>query len=71
MSDGKRLRVHVDRDRCQGHARCAVLAPELFALDELGNSHEIGDGSVPPALAPKARLAQANCPELAIYLTEE
>jgi ferredoxin len=71
MSETTRLRLHVDRDRCQGHARCAVLAPELFALDELGNSHEIGDGRVPPALAAKARLAQANCPELAVYLIEE
>jgi ferredoxin len=71
MGETKRLRVHVDRDRCQGHARCAALAPELFALDEFGNSREIGDGRVPPELASKARLAEANCPELAVYVIEE
>jgi ferredoxin len=65
------LKVKVDRDRCQGHARCHALAPELFALDEFGNAHEIGDGTVPPARVDKAWLAKANCPELAIEVTEE
>ena len=64
------VRIKVDRDRCQGHARCAALAPELFRLDELGNAHEVGDGTVPEALVEKAYLAKANCPELAIEVTE-
>jgi ferredoxin len=64
------VKVKVDRDRCQGHARCAALAPELFKLDELGNAQEIGDGTVPEALIEKAYLAKANCPELAIEVTE-
>lgn len=66
-----RLRVRVDRDKCQGHARCKALAPELFDLDEYGNSHERGDGSVPAGLEDKARLARANCPEFAIEVIEE
>jgi ferredoxin len=65
------LKIHVDHDKCQGHARCKSLVPELFALDEYGNGHEIGDGSVPPGLEDKARLALSNCPEIAIELTEE
>jgi len=65
------LKVKVDSERCQGHARCAALAPELFALDELGNAHEIGDGTVSDALTEKAYLAKANCPELAIDIIEE
>jgi ferredoxin len=65
------LKVKVDRDRCQGHARCSALAPELFALDELGNAHEIGDGSVPAGLEAKAYLAKSNCPELAIEIEGE
>ena len=67
----KLLRVKVDRERCQGHARCFALAPELFALDQFGNGRERGDGSVAAGLEDKARLAQANCPELAIEVTEE
>ena len=60
------MKVKVDSERCQGHARCAALAPELFALDALGNAHAVGDGTVPVALTDKAYLAQANCPEFAI-----
>jgi ferredoxin len=71
MSAAKVLRVRVDRARCQGHARCFALAPELFELDELGNGRERGDGRVPPSLEAKARLAEANCPELAIEVIEE
>jgi ferredoxin len=64
------LRVKVDRERCQGHARCAVLAPTLFVLDELGHARETGDGSVPETLVEAAHLAKANCPELAIEVEE-
>ena len=64
------MRVHVDRERCQGHGRCYATAPELFEPDDLGNSHETGDGTVPAELEDKARLAVANCPELAITLEE-
>ncbi len=60
------LRVRVDRALCQGHARCIVLAPELFEADEFGGGREIGDGGVPLDLENKAWLAKANCPEFAI-----
>jgi ferredoxin len=61
----------VDRRRCQGHARCVAVASELFELDAFGNAHEISDGNVPPDLEAKARLAAADCPELAIALIEK
>ena len=35
-----------------------------------GNAHELNDGVVPVELEDKARLAQANCPEFAISITE-
>lgn len=66
-----KLKIKVDPDKCQGHARCKALAPELFELDEFGNAHEVGDGSVPDALVEKAHLARSNCPEFAIDITEE
>ena len=71
MSKSPTLKVHVDKEKCQGHARCKSLAPELFDLDEFGNAHEIGDGSVPEGLEDKAWLARANCPEIAIDVIEE
>jgi ferredoxin len=64
------LKIRVDRDKCQGHARCKSLAPELFDLDEFGNAHERGDGSVPAGLEDKAALARSNCPEIAIVIEE-
>ena len=65
------MKVKVDRERCQGHARCAALAGELFVLDGYGNAQEKGDGTVPAALVEKAYLAKANCPELAITVEED
>ena len=64
------MKIHVDPEKCQGHNRCYALAPELFDVDDYGYASEIGDGTVPTALADKARLAAANCPELAITLDE-
>jgi ferredoxin len=64
------MKVHVDRDKCQGHNRCYALAPELFDVDDLGNAFELNDGEVPAGLEDKARLAVANCPEYAITIEE-
>jgi ferredoxin len=65
------VKVRVDQEKCQGHNRCYALAPELFDVDDYGTAKEIGDGTVAPELADKARLAAANCPEFAIEITED
>lgn len=65
------MRVHVDQLKCQGHNRCYAIAPELFDVDDFGTAHERGDGSVPPELEHKARLAVSNCPEFAITIEGE
>ena len=64
------FRVHVDPDKCQGHNRRYSVSPELFELDDLGMSSEIGTGIVPAGLIAQARLAEANCPEHAVSVTE-
>jgi len=64
------FRVHVDPDKCQGHNRCYSVSPDLFELDDLGMSSEVGAGLVPVGLVSQARLAVDNCPERAISLTE-
>jgi ferredoxin len=46
------------------------LAPELFAVDDYGQSTVIVD-EVPTDLEDKARLAIANCPEYAIELLSD
>ena len=71
MSGPIRLKVQVAAERCQGHNRCYSIAPELFEIDDYGNSRAKGDGTVPPALEEKARLAVKNCPEHAVRLGQE
>ena len=65
------MKVHVDEERCEGHGRCYALAPLVFEPDDLGNGQAIGDGTVAPGEEDRARLAVANCPELAITIEEE
>jgi ferredoxin len=65
------MRVHVDGERCQGHNRCYAIAPDLFDVDDLGYAHEINGGQVPADRVDQARLAAANCPELAIEISED
>jgi ferredoxin len=65
------VRVTVDAEKCQGHARCYALAPMLFTIDEYGQSSVVGDGTVAPGDEDAARLAIANCPELAVTEVED
>lgn len=64
------MKVTVNADLCQGHARCYAIAPELFDVDDYGLSTVIGDGTVAPELEDKARLAASNCPEFAITIED-
>jgi ferredoxin len=57
----------IDPERCQGHARCWEICPDVFALDDEGLAH-VTTPDVPPALEGKAREAADNCPERAISL---
>jgi ferredoxin len=65
------MKVHVDEERCEGHGRCYALAPVVFQPDDLGNGREVGDGTVPAGEEDRARLAVANCPEVAITIEED
>ena len=62
------MKVTVDPDRCEGHARCWELCPEVFALDDGGHA-VVTDTDVPDELTAKAREAAENCPERAITVT--
>jgi ferredoxin len=65
------MKIKVDHDKCQGHNRCFVMAPQLFELDDEGYAFASGDGTVPPEEEENARLAAENCPELAIIIEED
>jgi ferredoxin len=60
------VRIQVDAEKCQGHARCFALAPEVFDVDDYGQSSAKNGGVVPSGLEDKVRLAIDNCPEYAI-----
>jgi len=62
------MKVSVDPDLCQGHARCWEICPDVFSLDEEGHA-DVVDAEVPPALEDDVRRAARNCPERAIGLT--
>jgi ferredoxin len=62
------VKAVVDADRCQGHARCWQICPEVFSLDDEGHSY-VSVPDVPPELEAKAREAADNCPERAITIT--
>ncbi|MGH9020376.1 MAG: ferredoxin [Acidimicrobiales bacterium] len=64
------MKVRIDSELCQGHGRCFTAAPQLFDFDELGNGVVIGDGELDAQTMPLAQLAQANCPEHAIFIEE-
>lgn len=62
------MKVTYNREACQGHNRCYMLAPEIFDVDDEGYAVLLIDGDVPDELQEKAQLAADNCPEFAIEL---
>ena len=41
------MKIRYDRDACQGHNRCYLLAPELFDVDDEGYAVLLVEGDVP------------------------
>ena len=64
------MKIMYNRDACQGHNRCYMLAPELFDVDDEGYAILLIDGAVPDEHKEKAQLTVDNCPEYAIELTD-
>ncbi len=63
------MRVQLDRERCQGHGRCYVLAAAVFESDDDGYGLVVS-ADVPPELHEAARKGAGNCPEDAITIIE-
>ena len=64
------MKIKYNREACQGHNRCYMLAPEIFDVDDEGYAILLIDGDVPAELREKAQLTVDNCPEYAIELTD-
>lgn len=65
------MKIKYNRDACQGHNRCYMLAPAIFDTDDEGYAILLLDGTVPPELEEKAQLAADNCPEYAIEIVAD
>ena len=63
------LKVDIDRDRCAGHGRCYVFAPDVFSPDDEGFSVPVNP--LPGDAYREAVLkAVRNCPEQAVIVEE-
>lgn len=60
------MKLNYERQKCQGHNRCYMLAPEIFDVDDEGYAILLIDGPIPTDLEDKAMLCVDNCPEYAI-----
>ena len=63
------MRVHIDANLCEGHGRCYVLSPSVFAADEDGHGQVLQEELDSQALISAAELASKNCPEGAITVS--
>jgi ferredoxin len=63
------VRVILDSEKCQGHGRCYVLAPEVFAPDDEGYGTVL-QADVSGELLEQATRGAQGCPEGAITIEE-
>ena len=64
------VKLIVDKEKCAGHARCALVDPEFFELDVNGYI-AFSEKAVPPEKEAAARQGENACPERVIRLAED
>lgn len=65
------MKVHVDKERCQGHTLCSMIAPDMFELSEIDGSASAVTEIVPTDQESAVREAAQSCPEQAIIIEED
>jgi ferredoxin len=63
------VKVQVDSERCQGHTLCAMIAPNVFQLDEIDGHSSVIDENVPADQEGLVMEAVRSCPERAISIS--
>jgi ferredoxin len=63
------MRIRVDREKCQGHAQCHAISPDIYPLDDMGYV-TISDLVVKPDDERSARQGALVCPERAIEILD-
>ena len=64
------IKTSIDWDKCEGNGVCARVAPEIFSVDDEGNSDVLME-EVPENLRNKAMLAMRGCPTGAVSVKDE
>lgn len=59
------MRIHIEKEECEGHGLCAATAPALYELDDEGYAAKT-DIDVPDELADDAESGMYACPMSAI-----
>jgi len=62
------MKVWVDKDKCQGHTLCAMIAPDSFELDDVDGHASAVNEIVPDDQQDIVREAAHSCPEQAIVI---
>jgi len=63
------MRVIVDRDLCEGHARCIEAAPAVFEIDDEDEMRILDENPGEDQRQP-VETAVANCPRQALTLQD-
>lgn len=64
------MRIIVDYDRCEGYGRCVEIAPDIFALNDDGQSSVIA-ARLTEEMRPRIEQAVRLCPRLALSLVDD
>jgi ferredoxin len=64
------MRVSIDTKKCQGHSRCAIIAADVFDVDDLGKAVVLLD-PCPEDFRAAAEEAAFSCPEGAITVSPD
>ena len=62
--------IHVDMEKCSGHARCAAKGPDVYDLDDEGFCRSDGKVVGDEALREQVMRGMRACPERAITIEE-
>jgi ferredoxin len=65
------MKVHVDPERCRGHARCIAIAPEAFHFLDLEDRAEADQDAANHVDIALLLEAEQECPERAITVDRE
>jgi len=66
---GLPMKVEVDYSRCEGHAVCVAVAPDVFEIGDDDEQVRVVSDTVDESLHDVATLAAKRCPTQAIRVT--